>query len=648
MNNSIRKTIAIILVVVTCAVTNSALAAQITKLTDITNGEAFFPSVNANGKVVFSSNSNLTNENPDGSDELFVIDKNGMGLKQITNFQSNDTVGFFRIAGRANIITFSSSTNQFGANPDKNLETFTIKNDGTELRQITITQNPVQNTFVGINPTGEVTSFQCTTQNPSNIGGEAEKICVANFNGSSVKKLTEPESFQFASPTITSAPFVNITSFLGTHLVAFSTTKLNLIPRKDEVEGGASFEIFTAEVDQNLNPIKFHQLTSTPKGELLHKFTPRISEDGSTVAFVNSTNRQNPDMTFTPVTRIGVINTDGSNLTKLYQNFEECGDPTISGDGRKIVFNCKANFTGENPDGNNEIFVASRDGSMIEQITETTSGENLFPFIDPSGKFVVWESTSNINAQNPNGARQIYLQADLETIERPSPSDKKPKISLPPGFSFIDTRVGQITNADFDIANTGEEDLVVSVIKDDPNIPTIMTGQVSNLPFTLQKGQSAKVIVTFAPTAVGMIMSTVTIESNDPDKPTAKVEVFGNGTQPELIGSINKAVEKRVRAEEGEKFVINFKAIVKNFGSANSGPFLVSFYLSEDKFLDEGDELLKEVPAANLPPKKGSLLKEKVERTESTRGKFLLIQVDSLGQVQEVNEENNISFKRIK
>lgn len=609
-----------------------------------------FPSINENGVVVFTSNGNLTGQNTDGGDELFVGKAFSFEATQITNLGSDDFIGFFRIAGRSNIITFTTNGNPLGTNADKNIEVFTINSDGTKLTQITNTLLPVQNTFVSINPSGEVTAFQCTTKNPPNIGGEAEKICLANFNGSSVVRLTEPESFQFASPTITSFPFIMVTPVLGNHLVAFSTTKLNLVPREDDVEGGASFEIFTAEVDQNLNPLRFRQLTSTPIGDLLHKFTPRISEEGNVVAFVNSTNKENIDLTtgtktFTPVSRIDVINTDGTNLTMLYPTFEKCGDPTVNANGSKIVFSCKADFLGKNPDKNSEIFVSNRDGAELTQLTDTNSGDNFFPYIDPTGNFIVWESTANINGQNPDGNPQIYLHSEER---QPPPSMGKPKIQVPPGFSFIDTKVGQTTTNSFNIENVGDADLVVSRIIPPPAMSPFMIAMAPNPPFTIGPGQSISVEVDFSPTMTSMSLSIIRIKSNDPQKPLAIVDLFGKGIQAELTGQILKAKENKEQTEEGISFVTEAKIAASNTGDADSGAFSVAVFLSEDKFLDQNDELLKELPAANLPPKTNSVIEEKFERKESIRGKFLIINVDNLDQVAEKNEKNNIKSGRIR
>ncbi len=64
--------------------------------------------------------------------------------------------------------------------------------------------------------------------------------------------------------------------------------------------------------------------------------------------------------------------------------------------GKALSFSSNGDFTGQNADGNIEVFVIEK--GVFEQITTTTVGENIAPDINPRGRFVTFESTSNVEA----------------------------------------------------------------------------------------------------------------------------------------------------------------------------------------------------------------------------------------------------------
>src|SRR5690606_37296170 len=67
---------------------------------------------------------------------------------------------------------------------------------------------------------------------------------------------------------------------------------------------------------------------------------------------------------------------------------------SVAKNGRIIVYSSDANPTGQNADGNREVFLWDKHGTV--QITHTTVGENANPQINPFGRFIVFESTSDV------------------------------------------------------------------------------------------------------------------------------------------------------------------------------------------------------------------------------------------------------------
>ncbi len=66
---------------------------------------------------------------------------------------------------------------------------------------------------------------------------------------------------------------------------------------------------------------------------------------------------------------------------------------SVSKRGRILVFSSNGNMAGQNGDGNRELFLWEK--GAIEQITSTTVGENVNPDSNPRGRFVTFESTSD-------------------------------------------------------------------------------------------------------------------------------------------------------------------------------------------------------------------------------------------------------------
>jgi hypothetical protein len=268
------------------------------------------------------------------------------------------------------------------------------------------------NTFVGIDPGGTVAAYQCFTPNPPQVGGAAEKICLARTDGTLENRLTEPDAAQFCCPSITSAPFVAGAA----HLVPFTSNDGDLVPG----ESTTSFEIYLAEVNTALALTGLERLTLTPFPDVLDKFTPRISENGAVIAFLENANRQQ-NGGFVPVSRLVAINSDGSGRTELTDFEHQAGDPVLSADGQKIVFSFTGDPTGGNADANPEIFLR-RDGGGVMQLTDTPAAEvqvgkssirieSFFPYVDPTGRFVVFQSNADPTGGNPDHNREIFVIA---------------------------------------------------------------------------------------------------------------------------------------------------------------------------------------------------------------------------------------------
>lgn len=88
---------------------------------------------------------------------------------------------------------------------------------------------------------------------------------------------------------------------------------------------------------------------------------------------------------------------------------DDSDQPVISSDGNLIAFRSEADFVGENPENNDEIFIYNVAEESFAQATFTTSGSSNSPFISRDGKLVSFSSRGNINGVPNNGSNQLFL-----------------------------------------------------------------------------------------------------------------------------------------------------------------------------------------------------------------------------------------------
>ena len=101
-----------------------AATANLTQITNATAGFSQLPSISGDGtRVAFSSTSDLTGENADGSEEVFLYDTATATLRQITNSASGHSSSA-SISGDGTRVAFSSTADLTGGNADGSEEIF--------------------------------------------------------------------------------------------------------------------------------------------------------------------------------------------------------------------------------------------------------------------------------------------------------------------------------------------------------------------------------------------------------------------------------------------------------------------------------------------------------------------------------------------
>ena len=93
--------------------------------------------------------------------------------------------------------------------------------------------------------------------------------------------------------------------------------------------------------------------------------------------------------------------------------------PAISQDGSRIAFASKDDPLTTNPDGNSEIFLF--DGAKLTQVTNTSPGDvanrvtngNFQPSISDDGRFIAFSSNRDLTGQNSDGNLEIFIYDTL-------------------------------------------------------------------------------------------------------------------------------------------------------------------------------------------------------------------------------------------
>lgn len=157
-----------------------------------------------------------------------------------------------------------------------------------------------------------------------------------------------------------------------------------------ELNGDLSLEIFSVRPDGTDR--RQHSRFVPGSSE-----SPDISTDGAWVTFTSTADLtgMNPDGS----REIFTVKSDGSLLTQVSHTVPPrlCREPSISADGRFVVFASNGNLAGNlNADANYEIFRVGVDGSNLVQVSRTSSGTNSLPAVTAEGDLVAFVSTGNI------------------------------------------------------------------------------------------------------------------------------------------------------------------------------------------------------------------------------------------------------------
>jgi Tol biopolymer transport system component len=314
--------------------------------------------------------------------------------------------------------TSNANLSQSGSNADGNVEVFVANFDGTNVRQLTQSTAGINGPFLdsggnllnllglSINGNGSLVAFTSTAP----LGGRSsatQEVFTVKSDGSELRQLTTGTAGNSSSPNSA----INGVSMSedGTRL-AFSST--------GDYLGQNSFlapQIFTVASDgTGLSQLtSFSQISCGDAGGTLcigSFVTPSLSDDGNRIGFLRL--RINLDDLSAPElqnTEPFLINADGSGLRQLFDAPSvnvSCVPPAVSQTGERATFICTDARTQQG-----QLYVTDAQGNGLQPVTTAFPSSAIIspPSLSDSGVTIAFVANGNLTGQNSDGNAEVML-----------------------------------------------------------------------------------------------------------------------------------------------------------------------------------------------------------------------------------------------
>lgn len=355
-----------------------------------------FPATNWDGtRIVFQSNQDLTPNNPPGLPnqlfDIFLWDENE-GFRRITNTSQNYNLNAVMSADGATVAFHSTADLAPGqpGHPNPNFEVYCWKED-TGITQITNSLNGFSAVY-GISTDGSTLSILSNGDLTPNKPGNPYRVDQV-YLWRDGQGLTQITSGRFTY-------FVNGMSADGRVLAMVSDA--DLTPGEPGNPNG-NLQIFTWTQGTG-----FKQITNSTLGV---NERPTLSPDGESLVF-RSTDDLTPGNPGNPKGNPEIfLWREGTGFKQITAADERFGSdyPVINAEG-VVAFMSNADLTPGNqgnPNHNFELYIWKDDGG-IRQITATGRAYTSAQAISGSGVLIPFVSNADLTGDNPNGDTQMF------------------------------------------------------------------------------------------------------------------------------------------------------------------------------------------------------------------------------------------------
>ena len=428
-------------------------------------------------------------------------------ITQVTS-TTLDGNGSPSISGDGTRIAFVSRHAVTGGNSDGNKEIFLYDAVSNIITQVTFTtvsfsSNP------SINGDGTRIAFQSFSNVTGNNSDNNGEIFLYDAVSNTITQVTSMTVGNNGSPSISGD---------GTRIAFTSSSDLT----GDNSDGNG--EIFLYDAVSNV----ITQVTFTTLGI---NSAPSINDDGTSIAFVSGGfPAGNPDGN----AEIFRYDSNTGGIAQItFTTVGHNGSPSISDDGMRIAFGSSIDLTGENSDGNAEIFLY--DASSFTQVTDTTVRTNFDPSINADGTRIAFSSDGHANLGNADGSIEIFLAACLSP-QPPTSADLSVSLganntSVKQGdkltYTLTVQNFGPGTAANVEVNDTLSSGATfVSASANKGGFTTPVVGQSGTVTWNLGNmlngdQESAQITVTVIMRGKGTITNTASVSSTTSDPNTA-------------------------------------------------------------------------------------------------------------------------------
>src|SRR5918995_6696515 len=343
-------------------------------------------------KIVFVSERTTGKgvSNPTGDAEIFRMNPNGTGVRQLTFNQAHDNRPLLSPDGQK--ILYRSQGAQ-PSNPEGDQELYLMNaSDGSNQKNLTDNGAALDELNARFSPDGTKIAYNSEGVQSSNPEGDQE-LYVMDSDGSNQKNLSNnganihDESPNFSPPSFSPD---------GTKVAYTSIGEQPSNPEGDS-------EIYVVNALDGSG-----QTNLTNNGALVTDQDPYFSPNGQKMAYTSrGAHPSKPDgddevylMNALDGTAKKNLSNNGWSATDLY--------PTFSPDGQKIAY-ASVGEQPSNPEGEFDLYVMnSLDGSGQKNLTNSGWGLTEFtPEFSPDGQKIVYTS-DGVQSSNPEGELELY------------------------------------------------------------------------------------------------------------------------------------------------------------------------------------------------------------------------------------------------
>ena len=419
--------------------------------------ENFTPTLSRDGKrLAFVSSADPVGSNPDGSFEVFAANLSTAPptISQLTDSPDAATGSAFPVlSGDGSSIAFTSNADLLGTNADGNVELFSVNFDGTNLRQLTFTSTGTNGPFLAsgvllnlqgltINGDGSVIVFTSTAPLGGRTDTTQELFAIA-ADGTNLRQLTTDTG---GDPNLA---INGVSVDESGSLVAFSST--------GDYTGQNGFNvplIFSINTDgTNLQQVTSFSQTSCPDGGgtlcIGTSITPTISDDGSRIGFlqllINIDNLVEPALLNTVPF---IMNAAGSGRRQLFSAGSldvNCSPVALSQDGSRAAFGCVDTTVQQI-----QVYINNAQGDGLQEVASAFPGAGLVapPSIDDAGVTIAFAAAANLTGNNVDGNAEIFVAVLSATsaigaanLENPQPGSIQAGIGIIGGWACDADRI---------------------------------------------------------------------------------------------------------------------------------------------------------------------------------------------------------------